>query len=254
MKNCYIVTGTTSGLGFAFIKQLLATGNLVYSISRRDSSFIIEQGDNVNFKHFKCDLANESYLNETLKKVFESIDLYAIGSVTLINNAGTINPIGNVGKVDSKSLSRSIDTNLKAPIFISNYFIEETQKIAIQKYILNISSGAGRKPYAGWATYCSNKAGLDLFTSCIGVEQQEEQYPIKAISFAPGVVDTNMQVTIRSTKKAEFDAVTRFIDLKNNNQLLSPEFVAEKLLELLPSEQTVNGGLYDIRDFIDEKQ
>ena len=254
MKNCYIVTGTTSGLGFAFIKQLLATGNLVYSISRRDSPFILEQGDNVNFKNFKCDLANETYLNETLKKVFESIDLYAVASVTLINNAGTINPIGNVGKVDSKSLSRSIDTNLKAPIFISNYFIEETQKIAIQKYILNISSGAGRKPYAGWATYCANKAGLDLFTSCIGVEQQEEQYPIKAISFAPGVVDTNMQVTIRSTKKEEFDAVTRFIDLKNNNQLLSPEFVAEKLLELLPSEQTVNGGLYDIRDFIDEKQ
>ena len=254
MKNCYIVTGTTSGLGFAFIKQLLATGNLVYSISRRDSSFILEQVDNVNFKHFKCDLANEIYLNETLKKVFESIDLYAVASVTLINNAGTINPIGNVGKVDSKSLSRSIDTNLKAPIFISNYFIEETQKIAIQKYILNISSGAGRKPYAGWATYCANKAGLDLFTSCIGVEQQEEQYPIKAISFAPGVVDTNMQVTIRSTKKEEFDAVTRFIDLKNNNQLLSPEFVAEKLLELLPSEQTTNGGLYDIRNFIDEKQ
>lgn len=254
MKDCYIVTGTTSGLGFAFLKQLIENGHLVYSISRRESPFILELKDNVNFKHFMCDLANESYLKETLKTVFDLLDLYAASSVTLINNAGTINPIGNVGKVDSVGLSRSIDTNLKAPITISNYFIEQTQKIAIQKYILNISSGAGRKPYAGWATYCAAKAGLDLFTECIGVEQKEEQFPIKVISFAPGVVDTNMQVTIRSAKKEEFDAVTRFIDLKNNNQLLSPEFVAEKLLELLPSEQTSNGGLYDIRNFIEEKQ
>ena len=254
MKDCYIVTGTTSGLGFTFIKELLEKGKLVYSISRKDTPFILEQNNNVNFKHFKCDLANERYLNETLKTVFDLIDLYAIASVTLINNAGTIKPIGNVGKVDSKRLSRSIDTNLKAPIFIANYFIEQTQKIAIKKYILNISSGAGRKPYAGWATYCAAKAGLDLFTACIGVEQKEEQFPIKVISFAPGVVDTNMQETIRSTKKEDFDAVTRFIDLKNNNQLLSAKFVSEKLLELLPSDKTSNGGLYDIRDFIEEKQ
>lgn len=254
MKDCYIVTGTTSGLGLAFIQQLLKEGNQVFSISRREAPFILEQKGNVNFKHFMCDIANEKYLNETLDSVFELIDLYAIASITLINNAGTINPIGNVGKIDSVGLSKNIDTNLKAPIIISNYFIVQTQKIAIKKYILNISSGAGRKPYAGWATYCASKAGLDLFTACIGEEQKEEQYPIKTISFAPGVVDTNMQVTIRETPKEAFDSVSRFINLKDNNQLLPPQFVAHKLLELLPSDKTENGGLYDIRDYIQEKQ
>lgn len=254
MKDCYIVTGTTSGLGLAFIQQLLQEGNLVYSISRRDHPFVLEQKYNVNFKHFMCDLANESFLNETLKDVFELIDLYAIASITLINNAGTINPIGTVGKLNTISLGRMIDTNLKAPIAITNYFIEQTQKIAIKKYILNISSGAGRKPYAGWATYCATKAGLDLFSSCIGEEQKEELYPIKSISFAPGVVDTNMQVTIRETPKDTFDSVDRFIDLKENNQLLPPRFVAHKLLELLLSNETESGQLYDIRDFIQEKQ
>lgn len=102
MKNCYIVTGTTSGLGFAFLKQLIEEGHLVYSISRKDSPFILSLKGHVNFRHFKCDLANDSYLGETLKTVFDLIDLYAIISVTLINNAGTINPIGNVGKIDSK--------------------------------------------------------------------------------------------------------------------------------------------------------
>jgi len=254
MKNCFIVTGTTSGLGLAFIQNLIENDHLVYSISRKESPYLLELKSNVNFKHFNCDLADELQVNNTLESVFELIDLYAIASVTLINNAGTINPIGNVGKNESKALYNSIDTNLKAPIVFSNYFIEQTQKFAIKKYILNISSGAGRKPYAGWATYCAAKAGLDLFTTCIGEEQKEEQFPVKAISFAPGVVDTEMQVTIRSTKKEDFDAVTRFIELKNTNQLLAPEFVAQKLLELLASDKTINGGLYDVRDFIDEKQ
>lgn len=254
MKNCFIVTGTTSGLGLAFIKQLIANNHIVYSISRKDSPYLLELKEKVNFKHFNCDLANKSAVNETMDAVFELIDLYAIVSVTLINNAGTILPIGDLGKTDANAIGNSIDTNLKAPIIMANHFIAHTQNIAIQKYILNISSGAGRKPYAGWSVYCAAKSGLDLFTACIGEEQESQQFPIKAISFAPGVVDTEMQVTIRSTREEDFKSVTRFIDLKNKNQLLAPEFVVKKLLELLPSIQTLNGGLYDIRDFIEEQQ
>lgn len=147
-------------------------------------------------------------------------------------------------------LSKNIDTNIKAPILIAEFFIKETQHLAIPKFILNISSGAGRKPYAGWATYCASKAGLDLFTACVGVEQTGEKHPVKAISFAPGVVDTNMQITIRNTPKEVFNSVTRFIELKNNEQLLSPKFVTETLLNLLANDKTVSGGCYDVRDYI----
>lgn len=254
MKSCYIVTGTTSGLGLAFIKQLVLEGHLVYSVSRKTTNSIEELKLNDGFKHLECDLAD----NNTLIKIFEtikgSLKTKALNSITLINNAGTINPIGNVGKTDVDLLSLSIDTNIKAPILLSELFIQFTQELAIEKNILNISSGAGRNPYAGWATYCAAKAGLDLFTKCIGVEQQDEIHSVKVISFAPGVVDTNMQDTIRSAPKETFSSVSRFIDLKENNQLLPAPFVAHKLLELLQSDKTIGGELYDIRDFIQEKQ
>jgi len=254
MKNCYIVTGTTSGLGLAFIKQLVAEKHLVYSISRKTNTTIEELFENHFFQHLECDLADENTLRKTFLTIIEDLKAKEIKGLTLINNAGTINPIGNVGKTDLSLLSNSIDTNIKAPILLSELFIAFAQPLSINKSILNISSGAGRKPYAGWATYCAAKAGLDLFTQCIGVEQAEEKHPIKVISFAPGVVDTNMQDKIRSAPKETFGSVSRFIDLKENNQLLPAPFVAHKLLELLHSNKTASGELYDIRDFIQEKQ
>lgn len=254
MKDCFIITGTTSGLGLAFAQKLIAEGKLVYSISRRENDAIFELKNNPNFHHYNCDLVNSKDLSNSLELLFKTIKTTPLKSITLINNAGTINPIGNVGTNNKEAIINSIDTNIKAPVLIAEYFIEYTQNLVMDKFLLNISSGAGRKPYAGWAAYCAAKAGLDLYTSAIGKEQKQEKHPIKAVSFAPGVVDTNMQVTIRKTPKETFDSVSRFIDLKENNQLLSPQFVADKLILLLDSNKTENGGLYDIRDFISEKQ
>ena len=250
MKDLFIVTGTSSGLGLSFVETLLERNSIVYSISRKETQVLKNLKEKGNFFHYNCDVTNETKLLVILGELFTVISNTKFRSIVLINNAGTINPIGNVGTNNYESLSKSIDTNIKAPILISEFFIKELQNLDIPKYILNISSGAGRKPYAGWATYCAAKAGLDLFTKCIGVEQEEESNPVKVISVAPGVVDTNMQVTIRETPKEIFSSVTRFVDLKNNEQLLSPKFVAEKLLDLLNSKQTVSGGCYDVRDFI----
>ncbi len=250
MKNIFIVTGTSKGLGLSFVKELISKGNFVFSISRSETPELKRLKTSKLLVHYDCDLTNQKKLINTLDEIFDKILVSKFNSITLINNAGTINPIGNVGINSFDLLSKSIDVNLKAPILISEFFIKETQALNCSKYILNISSGAGRKPYAGWATYCASKAGLDLFTTCIGVEQLEEKHPVKVVSFAPGVVDTNMQVTIRNTPKEVFDSVTRFIDLKSNNELLSPQFVAKNLLELLKSNKLVSGGCYDIRDYI----
>jgi benzil reductase ((S)-benzoin forming) len=50
---------------------------------------------------------------------------------------------------------------------------------------------------------------------------------------APGVIDTSMQEKIRSVNENSFSSIQRFVDLKNNAELLRPEDTVNKILKLL---------------------
>jgi NAD(P)-dependent dehydrogenase (short-subunit alcohol dehydrogenase family) len=63
--------------------------------------------------------------------------------------------------------------------------------------IVNLSSGAARNAMEGWSAYCAGKAGLAMLTQCIAKEFGDQG--LRAFGFAPGVVDTEMQVRIRAS-------------------------------------------------------
>ena len=50
-------------------------------------------------------------------------------------------------------------------------FLRATRNWAIDKRVLNISSGAGKRPVAGWAAYCAAKAGLDHFSRVVALDE-----------------------------------------------------------------------------------
>jgi len=67
---------------------------------------------------------------------------------------------------------------------------------------------------------------------------------------APGVIDTPMQETIRGASKEAFPNLDRFLDLKANNALTSPDDVAKRIIQFMKDEfdQHPNGSLLDIRE------
>ena len=71
---------------------------------------------------------------------------------------------------------------------------------------------------------------------------------INIYSVAPGVVDTSMQAQIRNTKKGEFSSVDKFIELKNNNELISPKNAAEKILHIISNSSKFKNVILDIRN------
>jgi benzil reductase ((S)-benzoin forming) len=123
--------------------------------------------------------------------------------------------------------------NYLAPLFLIKRFLEVYQELDLNKTIINVSSGASTSAYASWANYCSSKAALEMLTKCINEEQKEKIYPIKCFSIAPGVVDTNMQIQIRNTPEKDFKLQSKFIDLFNEKKLFNPNYVAQKLLEVI---------------------
>ncbi|MGP1615597.1 MAG: SDR family NAD(P)-dependent oxidoreductase, partial [Pollutimonas bauzanensis] len=110
--------------------------------------------------------------------------------------------------------------------------------------ILNISSGAGRNPTAGWGVYCATKAALDHYTQVL----HAENHGARVASLAPGVIDTGMQEKIRGSDAASFPNVERFAQMHEQGQLSSPGAVAEKILRYLAHDDFGATVLDDIRN------
>ena len=229
--DVFIVTGTTSGIGKELVKQLLEQGKIVFGISRSQSDINHE-----NYHHAKLDLAESSLLEPEMKKILVKA-LNNASSLTLINNAGTIEPIGLAGNLSAEDIAKSIAVNLTAPMILTSAFIHASAAIAIPKRVLQISSGAGRKGYEGWSSYCAGKAGLDRFTEAVQLEEANKPNGVRLVSIAPGIIDTNMQGKIRSSSEEEFPLVERFKDYKASGQLSSAEEVARKLIEFVQSDR-----------------
>ena len=111
---------------------------------------------------------------------------------------------------------------------------------------MHISSGAAHKPIASWAAYCCSKAALYMLYECF----KEEFQDIAFASVMPGIVNTNMQTTIRSSEAMISQDHQFFIDLKSNSKLIECQTVAKFLSWLLlkVKKQELRDKEWDIYD------
>lgn len=234
-----IVTGASRGIGAQLYAQLTAQGKIVIGLARTTPE---DPG-----RFVTTDLTKTAELPNILQNILQQCREKAT-SFTLINNAGTVEPIGRIGAVETDVIEQSTQLNLIAPMVLCNSFIEQLSTFEGPKKILNISSGAGRKVYEGWGVYCTTKAGLDHFSSVIYEEQKRQQYPVQIVSIAPGIIDTDMQAVIRESDAADFPLIDRFTTYKQEGALSSPAETAEKLIAFYQSSQFEKAGpLADIR-------
>jgi benzil reductase ((S)-benzoin forming) len=234
-----IVTGASKGIGYELRKQLQALGKKVIGIARTVDS------DATSF--VTADLANTNLLEGILSSIIDE-DIEMATSFTLINNAGIVDPIGLVGNLTAAEIEKSMAVNLTAPIILSNIFINKLRDINMVKRIINISSGAGRNPYEGWGAYCTTKAGLDHFSRVVAMEQTNEKFPVEIVSIAPGIIDTDMQKTIRSSDEGDFPLLDQFITYKEQGILSSAKETAAKLIAVLEHDDfKAIGPIADVR-------
>ncbi len=245
-----IITGHSKGLGAGIAQQLIGSDTHIHGISRTDNpdlqKLAKEKTGKVSF--YPCDMAKTESIENVIRSVFNTIDKSPIVSgIYLINNAGVIEPIGTIETLDYELIDKHLRINLQAPVLLTSEFLKHTSKYNTEKRILNISSGAATNPYHGWSIYCAGKAAVDMFTRCIGTEQEDKKFPVEAMAVAPGIIDTEMQSTIRATPDGQFIHKQKFVELKETGQLVKPEIAGEKLKELLFSDKFENGGIIDIR-------
>ncbi|MBT2336131.1 SDR family NAD(P)-dependent oxidoreductase [Variovorax paradoxus] len=251
-SHLYLITGASRGLGRAMAEQLLQPGNMLLCISRRQSPELAEQaskaGSGVELVQWEQDLADPLAAAARVREWLAAQDAQCFGSVTLINNAGTIgNPAPLSAAVDA-DLSQALRIGLEAPMLLTAAFLGATRHWRSARKVLNISSGLGRNAMGSQAPYCAAKAGMDHFSRAVALEEAAAENGARIVSLAPGVIDTDMQVQLRGASAEKFPDRTRFVSMKEEGRLDSPATAAAKVLKYLAREDFGHNPVADVRD------
>lgn len=211
MQKTALVTGATSGIGFAISDRLLQEGYHVIGVGR---DFEKCAGFGKDFKSYSLDLSlfDESDLE---KMEIKKLDV-------LVNCAG-IGSFGAFEKQSQDSIRELINVNLLAPILMTNYFAELL--IASQGRIFNISSIEAVRSSKLSATYTASKAGLRSFSLALFEEIRSKG--VKVISINPDITKTNF-----------FDNQF-FKESNKKNAYIEPEQIADVVQYLVKMDENI---------------
>jgi len=239
-----IVTGHTRGLGAAIVDALRSRGVDVLGVSRSPAlpaaQAVRRPG---GFEEVELDLSDSAAVAQWLAGDRLAEFVGGAQRALLVNNAGTLGPVGQSSVQPPLEVGRAVALNVAAPLMLSSAFCAATAEVPDRR-IAHVSSGAARTPYAGWNIYCATKAALDHHARAAALDAERG---LRIASVAPGVVDTDMQAQIRGVDDARFPMRERFEQMKRNGQLTSPEEAAGNFVGYLLSDAFGQTAAADIR-------
>lgn len=231
------VTGVSRGIGKALVNELLSNGYFVIGIARTNPNV---EHPNFIFEHL--DLSD-------IEKVQEFKFSYIGKEMLLVHNAGQIGGIKPIGELSAEEVMDALHVNLGAILLMTNTFVKQIEGKARHKHVLAISSGAAQRNIDAWSTYCTTKAGLDMYMSCLAQELKDRNKTGWFVhSIAPGVIDTAMQSAIRNANESDFLQHQRFVNLKESNSLKSPERTAKQLINIIKTPENLTLTISRLED------
>jgi len=237
-----IVTGVSRGLGEALAATMLAQGFAVLGVGRTASAKL--RGS--LFRHAACDLSRPALIAASVTPALRELAAGKPASVTLINNAAVASPTGLVGQLDAAEIESALATNTAAPLVMADLFCRTFSGDAVERRIINISSGAAQIAIAGGAVYGMSKSALEMLTRTIAAECTAPGF--RCISLRPGIFDTGMQAYMRSRDPDVFPSVGLFRGFKESGLLKDPAEVAARIVQRLVLGPVENGRTYTHAD------
>lgn len=232
------ISGGSRGLGEAIAKRYQDAGFLVVEFSRSaPHSFSVA-----------ADFSEPEQAVEVIATQFARLAHLEFEEIVVVSNAGTVQPVGPAARKEPDEIIANLNVNVTSAVLFLSEAVRQFQGQACRKTIVSISSGAALRPYFGWSLYCSAKACLDAFIRTLALEQGAELHPFLAISIEPGIIDTEMQASLRTSSEHDFPDLRRFLDLHASGALRPAGQVADLILSIV-RQNDGNGLRYDVRDF-----
>jgi NAD(P)-dependent dehydrogenase (short-subunit alcohol dehydrogenase family) len=229
-----IVTGGSSGIGFAVARMLLDEGYGLTVAARRPEKLeaavaeLAKAGGEI--EHVAGDTGKEEVVRQIVdahRERFGRLDV-------LVNNAGV--GIGAaVSDIQTKYLDMQLNVNLRSYVLFYRECLEMLKAAGAEHrnaLVVNTSSIAGKIGEAWLSVYSATKHGVIGFTKSMNRELNGDG--IKSCALCPGFVDTAMTDFVKGSVAAEdmirpqdvAEAVRLLLRLSPN--CVIPEFVFQR--------------------------
>lgn len=228
MDKNVLITGCSSGLGYALCKLYLKKGYKVYGISRTNPKI---ENENFIFKAF--DLSKTDIIKKELSNFITTIKNLEI----VYLNAGVLGKIKTLEEISLDEMREVYDIN----VYANKELLDILSKIKVN-YIIAISSGAAINGSKGWASYCMSKSAVNMLINLYAKEMEET----KLLAVAPGVVKTPMTDYIRNDVD---DTVFTSAKRLKQGEIQSPQDAAVRLDKIFDKlENFSSGSFIDVRN------
>jgi sepiapterin reductase len=202
-------------------------------------------------------------LERTVSQLFESLSANEnpYQHAILINNAGSVEPIGAASTVHKRypQIRESFDFNISSSVYLSSAFADkfgsssqsqspESSSARKAVTIVNMSSLCAVEPFKSMAIYCAGKAARDMFHKVLAEETKEEGL-IKVLNYAPGPVATEMVATMIDSTSIDSGIKEYMSSSRAEGTLVKADDTARKLVGLvLESNKFESGSHVDYFD------
>ncbi len=226
-----IITGASSGIGFATALALSKAGAKVAIGARRTGMLselekkIKENGGEVYSQKLDVTKKNEctSFVDNVLKK-WGTVDI-------LVNNAGLM-PLSFFKNLKIDEWDQMIDVNIKGVLYCTGAVVTHMLENK-SGHIINISSVAGRIVFPAGSVYCATKHAITAFSE--GLRQElSVRKNIRVTCIEPGVVATELTNTITD------ESLQGFIENAKKMEALQAEDIANAIVYAVESPNHVN--------------
>lgn len=183
------VTGGTSGLGLALVRELLRRGARVAFVARTPGRVNQVARENAGACGIVGDVAAKADIYPVAMQIVGELG----GLDVLVNNASDLGPtpLELLGDTDCEDLERALATNLLGPFRLTKALLGALAASAREcrgAVVLNVSSDAAINPYPRWGAYGASKAALHHLSAIWGAELAAEG--VRFLSLDPGDMDT----------------------------------------------------------------
>ena len=185
------ITGGTSGLGLALVRELSRRGARVAFVARTRERVAQVLAENPGTHGIAGDVSAKHDIYPMTIQITGELG----GLDVLINNASDLGPtpLAMLSDTECEDLERAFATNVLGPFRLTKALMGALAASAREgrgAVVLNISSDAAVNPYPGWGAYGSSKAALHHLSRIWNEEHAAEG--VRFLSLDPGDMDTPM--------------------------------------------------------------